>query len=75
MGTIVTVLIVIYFIVVLFIMIEKKIDSLPRSRPEGSDENPSARIDAYKKRRQWVNFAAGLSDTPSSKIPCRPLDE
>ena len=75
METILTALIIIYCIVVVFIMIEKKSQALPASEKKAPEPDDNAWIDSYEEGHKWLNFASGLSDTPSSEIPCRPLDK
>ncbi len=71
METIITAIIVIYCIIVLFIMIEKKIDAMPKPQTEVPIEDDWE--DDFDSG--WFDFAAGLTDMPSSTLPCRPLEK
>jgi hypothetical protein len=75
MATLITIAVATYCIVVVFIMIEKKIHAIPASKNKESEQDNNAWIDSYEQGHKWLNFASGLSDTPSSEIPCRPLDK
>jgi hypothetical protein len=75
MGTILATLIIIYCIVAVFTMIEKKSHAKPPPEKKGPDQDDNTWIDSYEDGHKWLNFASGLSDTPSSEIPCRPLDK
>jgi hypothetical protein len=75
MGTILTALIIIYCIVAVFIMIEKKSHAKPASERRGPDQDDLEWLDECDEDYKWFDFVSGLSDTPSSEIPCRPLNK
>ena len=69
MGTIITAILIIYCIIVFVIMIDKKIDAMPHLQKKEEPEWIKVRREGHK----WLNFSSGLSDTPSSELPSRPL--
>ena len=75
MGTILTALTIIYCIVAIFIMIEKKNRAMSSNVQQELKQDDTDWIDACEKGHRLSNFATGLSDTPTSKIPCRPLEK
>ena len=75
MTTLITITLAIYCIILIFLVIERKIHAIPASKNKESEQDDNAWIDSFEQGHKWLNFASGLSDTPSSKIPCRPLDK
>jgi hypothetical protein len=75
MGTILTALVIIYCIVAVFILIEKKSHAMSSNDQQGLKQDDTGWTDACEKGHRLSNFATGLSDTPTSKIPCRPLEK
>lgn len=72
METIITAIIVIYCIIVLFIMIEKKIDAMPHPQSKELTKDDEW-IDVAEEEHKFLNFAIDLSDTPACETPCRPI--
>lgn len=73
MGTIFSIIIGLYCIVVLFIVLEKRLDKKPSSTSDAEGHINSEWLQANEEGHKWLNFASGLSDTPSSELSCRPL--
>ena len=73
METILTILTTFYIITVLILIIQKKIDAKSNLRKEDANLDKNAWEEDYEDGYRWMNFASGLSDTPTSKFPNRPL--
>jgi len=75
MATLITIAVATYCIILIFLMIEKKIHAVSYNDQEELNQDDVGWIDVCEKGHRLSNFAAGLSDTPTSKIPCCPLEK
>lgn len=75
MATLITIAVATYCIVVVFIMMEKKFGTKTPPEKRGLEQGNLDWIDENDEDYKWFDFASGLSDTPSSETPCRPLDK
>ncbi len=64
MGTIVTVLIVIYCLIVFFIILENEIERLPPIKQKGNDDEDQIN----KPNDDWMSFSVGFKSSPSLQI-------
>ena len=71
MKTLFTICAIAYLVIVSFIMLSRKMNENTVDLSKESNENDCNWIKDNNDRHKWMNFASGLSDTPSSEIPNR----